>query len=318
MAYFLEDFVKAVREENLVVNYAEVWQDGSQVDFWSRFQKAGSDGMSAFKGVSRQESYSLSKSFTSIGIGIALDEGLLSLDERLADSFPELTDVIQEPEVLAVTVEDLLRMASGMSKPMFFRDSDERRQVKDWFRYIYETEEWDLRRGRDFLYNNVNPYLLGCLLERKTGQNLLEYMRHRLFEPLDIGNPDMTQCPMGHTVAANGLDINCHELTRFGQMLLNKGEFNGHRIVSADYVEKALSPQIRTGKKSFWPSDDEYLDYGYQFWVDQANHCSFAWGILGQFCLILPERKAVVSVQSLDAENDRIGELLWKYIVEKL
>lgn len=318
MQAFLKDFVNAVNEEKLVVNYAEVWQNGSMVDFWSRFQDTSSDGMSAFKGVSRQESYSMAKSFSGIGIGIAIDEGIIALNERVADSFPEFTGHIQDTEVLAVTVEDMLKMASGMSKAMFFRDSDERRWTKDWEKRIYEKAEWNLKRGQDFLYNNANPYLLGCLVERKTGQNLLEYMRTRLFEPLDIGNPDMTRCPMGHTIAANGLDINCNELSRFGQMLLNKGEYNGHRIVSEKFVEAALAPQIKTDTKPFWPSQNEYLDYGYQFWVDSANNCSYAWGIFGQFCLILPEKNAVVSVQSLDIKNDRIGALLWEHIVEKL
>lgn len=315
---FLGDFNKKTKEANLTVVYAQVYQDGEIKDTWSRFQVQQSDGMSAFKGISRMESYSTAKSFASIGVGIAIDENIINLDEKIADSFPELTYDITNEDVLNITVEDLLKMASGMSVPMFFRDSEERRNEKDWARHIYKYGKFGLNRGKDFLYNNANTYLLGCLIEKKTGQNLLEYMRYRMFEPLDIKNPDMTRCPMGHTVAANGLDINCEEMTRFGIMLLNGGVFNGKRIVSENYVKAALAPQIHTEKKSYWPTSSESLDYGYQFWVDSGNHCSYAWGILGQFCIILPEKNAVVTVQALEKDEDALGKLIWKYIVEKL
>lgn len=318
MSAFLNEFIEKVNENRLTVLYAQAYQDGKELDFWSRFSVKRDDGMSAFKGLTRMESYSASKSFAGIGVGIAIDEGLITLDEKIADSFPELVYDISEPEILNITVKDMLKMASGMSEPMFFRDSDERRQTRNWPQRIYSHGKFGFKRGEQFLYNNVNPYMLGCLVERKYGANLLEYMRYRLFEPLGIGNPDMTQCPMGHTVAANGMAINCDEMSRFGLMLLNKGVYEGKRIVSEEFVEKALAPQIKTDSKPFWPSSNETLDYGYQFWVDTANHCSYAWGILGQFCLILPDKNAVVTVQALDMDNTTLGTLIWKYIVEKL
>lgn len=318
MSRILKDFVSKTQELNLTLLYAQVYQDGKELDFWSRFQVDSADGMSAFKGLSRVNSYSMAKSFTGVGIGIAIDEGLISLDEKIADSFPELTYDISDKEVLDITVEDMLKMASGMSKAMFFRDSDERRTVKDWPRYIYSHGEFGLKRGEQFLYNNVNPYLLGCLVERKYGANLLEYMRYRLFEPLGIGNPDMTQCPMGHTIAANGLAINCDEMSRFGLMLLNKGVYREKRIVSEKFINAALMPQIKTNSEPFWPSDGRNLDYGYQFWVDTVNNCSYAWGILGQFCMVLPDKNAVVTVQSLDLNNKALGTLIWNEIVKRL
>lgn len=318
MSTILTDFVARVKELNLTLLYAQVYQEGKELDFWSRFQVEKTDGMSAFKGISRVNSYSTAKSFSGIGIGIAIDEGLISLDERIADSFPELTYDILDEEVLNITVEDMLKMANGMSKPMFFRDSEERRTVRNWPRHIYSHGEFGLKRGEQFLYNNVNPYLLGCLVERKYGANLLEYMRYRLFEPLGIGNPDMSQCPMGHTIAANGLAINCEEMSRFGLMLLNKGVYKGKRVVSEEFVNAALAPQIKTNSVPFWTSKNQTLDYGYQFWIDTANNCSYAWGILGQFCLILPDKNAVVTVQSLDMDNGTLGSLIWNEIVERL
>ena len=143
-------------------------------------------------------------------------------------------------------------------------------------------------------------------------------MRYRLFEPLGIKNPNMTACPLGHTVAANGMDINVDEMSRFGQMLLDKGVFNNKRIVSEEFVNKALSPLVKTDTKSYWTSEDETLSYGYQFWVDAANNCSFLLGILGQMTLILPDKNAVVSIQSLEQRSNLIAKLLWEHVVETL
>ena len=318
MSDFLDVFVEEVKKTGRLVFYAKVLQDDKILGSWTRFSSLVGNGLSAFNGMTRMESFSLSKSVTAIGAGIAIDEGLITLDERVADSFPEWTWDVTDPEVLAITVEDLLKMASGMAVPIFFRDSEERRRVKDWGRYIYTNGEYGSRRGQDFVYNNVNPYLISCLIEKKYGANLLEYLRYRLLEPLDIANPDMTQCPMGHTIAANGMDINCGELLRFGHMVLNGGVYNGKRLVSESFVKAAISPQIKTEAVPMWPSPQEKLDYGYYFWVDSANQCSYMMGSLGQLVLILPEKNAVVSVQSMEPDTAAVADLVWEKIVKRL
>lgn len=318
MAEFLDDFTCELGKSGLLGMYAQVLQDGKLLGAWSRFGGDAASKVSAYTGLSRLESYSISKSVAAIGAGIAIEEGLISLDEKIAPSLPEWTYDVSDPEILDITVRDLLTMASGMSTALFFRDSEERRRERDWGRYVYEHGQFGLRRSKDFLYSNVNPYLLGCLIERKYGANLLEYMRYRLFEPLDIRNPCMTQCPMGHTIVSNGLEINCQELIHFGQMLLDGGTFRGKRIVSEEFVKAALSPQIQTGDAPFWPSESEKLDYGFYFWIDSANHCSYAMGSFGQLLLILPDKNAVVAIQSLEYDTKGIAELVWKTIVSKL
>ncbi len=318
MSNILDTFVENCQRENLLILYAQVRQSGAVIGQWSRFGQGTGDGLSAFRGISRMESYSMAKSFSSIGIGIALDERLIRLDEKVADSFKDHTYAINDPRVLDVTVEDMLKMASGLSKPMFFRDSPERAIVKDWVKYFYDNGEFSANRGTDFLYSNFNTYMLGCLVERKTGRNLLEYMRYRLFEPLGIGNPDMTMCPMGHTVAANGMAINVDELGRFGQMVLQKGMYNGKRIVSEEYINKATSAQVATKVRYYASPEDGRFDYGYQFWVDPKNRCSFLFGVFGQVCLIAPEKDAVISVLALEEKDKQVGKHVWEDILCQL
>ena len=201
MAKLIERFIDRVNEEKLTVLYVQIRQGGDVTEEWSRFVYGQQNTLSAFRGLSRFESYSIAKSFSGLGVGIALDEGLIHLDEKVADSFPDCAYDVTNPYALDITVKDMLTMSSGMKNAIFFRDSPERASVRNWPRYFYEKSEFIRPPGQQFLYNNINPYMLGCLVERKAGCNLLEYMRYRMFEPLGIGNPDMTTCPMGHTVA---------------------------------------------------------------------------------------------------------------------
>jgi len=128
MAKFLSKFMEEVEENNVLVLYAQVYKDGKMLDLYSRFGKI-TTGLSAFSGVSRVESYSAAKSFSAAGVGIAIDEGLISLEEKVADSYPELTYDINNPYALDITVEDMLKMSSGLADPLFFRDSPERATV---------------------------------------------------------------------------------------------------------------------------------------------------------------------------------------------
>ena len=120
MGNVLERFVKEVKENDLLVYNVQVYKDSKELDRWSRFSSSD-DGMSAFNNLSRFESYSTSKSFCAVGVGIAIDEGLISLDEKVADSFPELTYDINDPNILDTTVEHMLTMTTGLEKAVMFR-----------------------------------------------------------------------------------------------------------------------------------------------------------------------------------------------------
>ena len=314
MSVQFENFMKHVEEKGFHLIYAQVRKGGEVIDDWARFAAKP-----------RFESYSTSKSFAAVGVGIAIDEGLISLDEKVMDSFPEESyDVISE-NAKNITVRDMLTMTSGLAKPMFFRDSHERAHQKDWIRHFYEAADFAHKPGTEFLYNNINPYMLGCLVEKKSGQNLHEYMRYRLFEPLGIHNPDMTICPKGHTVAGNGMAINVDEMGRFGQMLLNGGVFNGKRIVSEEFVRDMMSSHI--GTNEFVPGHpDKPMDYGYQIWVDDINKCAYLWGIFGQYCIIMPEKDIVITIQALqdddggsngDYNPSPLRQLIWEDLVTK-
>jgi CubicO group peptidase (beta-lactamase class C family) len=164
--------------------------------------------------------------------------------------------------------------------------------------------------------------MVSCLIEKKAGQNLLEYLRHRLFEPIGVLSPEWTFCPMMHVHAANGWMANIQEFTAFGLFMLHKGEAGGKQLVSRAYMEEAMSNQLP--KMAFGGEENEFPfhisapvnGYGYQFWIAPEGKGAYASGKLGQICLAVPEKDAVVAVMSND-DSVRFGDI-WRLIVEKL
>lgn len=309
-----DKFMGHVDQGGFHVIYAQVRKDGHVIDDWARFPAKP-----------RFESYSTSKTFVGVGVGIAIDEGLITLDERISDSFREESYDVTNPNALEITVRDMLTMSSGLTEAMLWRDGDERKQEKDWVRHFYRSGQFGHEPGTSFLYNNANPYMLGCLIEKRSRQNLCEYLRYRLFEPLSIHNPEWTSCPMGHTVAANGLSINGDEMGRFGQLLANGGVFNGKRIVSESYVNDMLTSYMASSESI--PSDPPVpAGYGYQIWIDVENRAAYLWGIFGQYCIILPENDVVITIMALqDDDGGSSGEynaspmrkLIWDDLVTR-
>lgn len=299
MEDILKDFLDTIKKEDLHVNYVQVHQNGSITADWMR--------MSA---KTRLNMWSAAKSFVSIAIGVAYDEGLLTLDEKICGAFPEYLPENPSENLLELEVTHLLTMTTGLSNPLFFTNDRERFETQDWIRHFFSAK-FSKKPGERFMYSNFNTYILGCLIEKKSGQNLLEYMRHRIFEPLDILSPDWTFDPMGHVHAANGLYLTVDEMANFGEMVLGGGVFRGNRIVSKAYIDDATRFHSigRPGGEGEW-------GYGYQFWLNPDRKSFSAVGRYGQYIVIIPEKSAVIAVQSLESRD--VFPSVWEQIAQKL
>lgn len=315
MADLIKKFIQDAEKKGFYILDAQIRKGGEVTESWSRFEAKP-----------RFETYSISKTFAGVGVGIALEEGLITLDEKISDTFKEESYDVTNENALSITVRDLLTMTAGLSETMMWRDGYERKHVKDWVRFFYTNGKFDHKPGTEFLYNNACPYMLGALIQKKTGQNLRDYLRYRLFEPIGIYNVEWGSCPMGRTIAANGLAINADELGQFGQLLANGGVYNGKRIISEKFVKDLLTSYSVTGE--YIPGEPPInAGYGYQTWIDGKNHVAYMWGIFGQYCIVLPEKNAVVSIISLDKndggsngqyETSPVRQLIWDDLVTQL
>ena len=299
----LQEILRDTEAKGLHVLYAQLRQGGEVKD---EFKRAVNK--------TRLNSFSVSKSFVSAGIGIARDEGLIDLNEKICDAFDEYVPKNASDSLLNTRVETMLTMTTGLAEPLFFADNPDRYVVKDWIAHFFNAK-FDHAPGERFLYSNFNTYVLSCLVEKRAGMNLLEYLRDRLFEPLGIGNPDWTLCPKGHVHAANGLYLNIDELGRFGEMLLRYGEYDGKRIVPEKYLREA------TVKHTESPGDFGSVclnqGYGYQFWMTPIPDTFLCYGNYGQYCLVMPKKDTVISVISFEGFNyQKILDVIVKHAAE--
>lgn len=289
-----DELLNKAKEKEIVLNYFQVRKAGDVVLDWGRMMQK-----------TRLNTWSVSKSFVSVAVGIAIDEGLITLDEKICDSFKEYLPENPSKNLTELTVKHLLTMTTGFDHALFFTDDPERYVTKDWISYFFK-QEYTYKPGERFLYCNFNTYMLACLIEKKAGVDILEYLNEKLFKPLNILSPDWTRCPMGHIHAANGLYLTIDEFGNFGQMLLNGGEFNGKRIVSKEYLDMATKLQV----PEVWE-----IPYGYQFWLNPDGSYR-ADGKYGQYIMVLPDKDMVVAVQSLS--DGEVFDLIWNEFVDKL
>ncbi|MBQ5345486.1 MAG: beta-lactamase family protein [Acidaminococcaceae bacterium] len=268
----------------------------------------------------RKEIRSCSKSITSLAVGRAFEEGLFNLDDKIADYFEPYFPKNPQPELFEIRIRNLLTMTMGYNR--YILSPFIREQYKgDWLYYIF-SEKIDIKPGTRFVYNNACPYLCGVLIARQSGQSYLDWMKERFFTPLGINNPQWFCCPMGRPLALGGLFLTLEELSRFGQLCLNGGVWEGRRLVSRGYLQAATSRQISvdTGIDNVEekPVKDFASGYGYFFWINEKSGYRM-WGRYGQNCIILPEYDAVITIQALEEKNEQgLLDCVWEGILPQL
>jgi CubicO group peptidase (beta-lactamase class C family) len=255
--------------------------------------------------------FSLSKSFTSTAVGLAIAEGKLSVDDPVLKFFPDEAPAEPSANLKAMRVRDLLTMSTG-------------HHDEDVQRFPYNSDESVVKHflarpvshkpGTFFFYNTPASYMLSAIVQKVTGQPLVEYLRPRLFEPLGIANPTWDASKQGVSMGGFGLNVRTEDIARFGQLYLQKGRWNGKQLVPAAWVEAATARQMSNGSS---PSSDWEQGYGYQFW--RSRHGFYRGdGAHGQFCLILPQHDTVIAITSGTRDMASVMNLVWDRLVPEL
>ena len=239
----------------------------------------------------RHTMMSQTKTYTGTAIGIAADEGILSLDERIVDIFKEHVPDNVDEKLKRITIRDLLCMASGMVEASLVDDQ--------WLDRFFQTEVV-YEPGTSFFYNDSAVTLLAAIIQKKSGQSLFDYLKPRLFEPLGIDAEHLNWFSLadGTHFAAGGLFCRTEDTLRLMKMYLDGGIFAGQRILSEDYVKAATQPQIRTDQPTTLPQglpEDNRYGYGYLMWMSHIPGIYRAEGAYGQITLVDPGRDMILS-----------------------
>jgi CubicO group peptidase (beta-lactamase class C family) len=263
---------------------------------------------SPYDAKTRHELYSLSKSFTSTAVGLAIAEGKLRLDDPVLKFFPEDAPAEPSNNLKAMRVHDLLRMSTGHRTEPALASSKE-----PWVK-TFLAHPVPYKPGTHFLYNTAGTYMQSAIVQKATGQTVLDYLRPRLFEPLGIENPTWGTSPQGVTLGGYGLSVRTEDIARFGQMYLQKGRWGKRQLVPAAWVEAATARQTSNGSN---PASDWDQGYGYQFW--RCRHNAYRGdGAFGQFCIVIPEQDTVVAITSGTGNLQGVVNLIWDKLLPAL
>ncbi|WP_104194464.1 serine hydrolase [Cryobacterium sp. M25] len=253
--------------------------------------------------------FSVSKSFTSTAVGLAIGEGRLTLDDLVVDLLPDDLPKQIDPHLAALTVRHLLTMTTGHPTDTVSLADDS--HGDNWARTIL-AQPLEFAPGTHYVYNSGASYLLSAILQRLTGERLFDYLTPRLFDPLGIVGATWESCPRGIDAGGWGLSLTTEQLATFGQLLLQRGEWNGTRLVPAEWIDEATSLQVDTSGTDH--DVDGRQGYGYQFWRNRPTGYR-ADGAFGQFCLVLPETDAVVVLTAALPTAQRALDLVWEHLL---
>lgn len=247
----------------------------------------------------RRNVYSIAKSFTACAVGLAQNEGLLSVDEKLCEAFAEELPCKVSENLAAATIADALSMRMGQGNNFLTGDKRPLYEEDNWVRLTL-AQPFDYPPKTKFVYNNAGPYLAGVLVQRRAGMSLTEYLTPRLFKPLGIKNPLWETDPLGYNFGSSGLMLTLSEYHRLGLLFLGGGEWQGAQLLPREWVRECTRDLSGNG-------------YGCGFWC--GKHGSFyADGKYQQLSVVFPDKNAVVSTS---AECRRSGAIL-KAIYEEI
>src|SRR5580698_9912498 len=265
----------------------------------------------------RENLCSVSKTFTSVALGIAEAEGLLALDDPALNYYPEFKKSAA-PGLEQVTLRHLLMMTSGsphswsVTEPVEVPDL-----AADFFATPLVHEPGDY-----FSYTGIGPYVAARALRAATGASVRDYLLPRLFTPLAIHNPQWHTCPLGHPVAESALYLRTSELARFGRLLLDEGRHEGRQLVPAEYCARIATETVPTVQD---PTDEGFRlsdSYGLGVWCSPGEKTYKMAGLYGQLCIISPDKEAVVTVtahvERSGSQRTSITALIDEEIVARL
>ncbi|WP_380170071.1 serine hydrolase domain-containing protein [Kineococcus sp. DHX-1] len=254
--------------------------------------------------------YSLSKSFTSTALGFAVAEGLVDLDATVLSYFPEFDADVTDERSRRILVRHVANMASGHREETIEQASAD--PTGDIVRGFLRIPP-DAEPGTLFCYNQPCTFSVSAIVQRTSGQGLLEYLRPRLLDPLgvDVENLGWLSDGQGRELGFSGFHAPTELIATLGQLYLQRGVWEGRRLLPESWVEEATTSHVDNA--SFNANPDWQQGYGYQFWI--ARHGYRGDGAYGQFCVVLPEQDVVVAITSQSPDMQAVLDAAWEHLL---
>ena len=321
----VEAFFSALEERNLVLHSIMIVQNG-KVTYEHWF---GDNSPTRLQPI-----FSITKTWTGMAAGFAIQEGLFGIDDKVISFFPDVSPETVSENLAKVRIRDLLTMSTGhaFNQTMVWAQEEGGLSAEPWDK-AFLAQPVEHEPGTVFVYQSLAPHMISTLIERLSGENIVDYLTPRLYEPLGITEARWNNNPAGKINAAFDSYAKTEDLAKLGQFLLQKGRWNGKQLLPEAWIEDATSFQVMSTfgvARPAAPQDriqrpgdsecDYHQGYGYQIW--RSRHNSFrAEGALGQFVIVLPEKNAVVVLTANIPNTDDVIKkfnLFWEHIFPAL
>jgi CubicO group peptidase (beta-lactamase class C family) len=236
---------------------------------------------------------SVTKSFTGVLIGLAIDKGFIGSVHDSISSYLDEVLTFPDPAIANISIDQLLKMSAGHT----WNGTSTESLYSDWMnsedqlQYIVDLP-LAFDPGTMFNYSDGASHLLSVILTQATGQNTLDFAEENLFKPLGISEYEWVKDPEGYPYGAAHLRILPRDMVTFGTLILNKGMYEGKQIVPSGWIDEMTTSKISTANDVPYGSE-----YGYQIWIGYSNGAkhimAMGWG--GQFIFIVPDNELVVT-----------------------
>lgn len=257
------------------------------------------------------------KTYAATAVGIAYTEGIVDLDERIIDIFPDEAPENPSENLKKLTAHHVLCMACGMDEMP--------RPSEDWIREFLATPVVH-EPGTTYMYNSTGSTLLGAIVRKKTGLGLHDYLKPRLFDKIGIDSDNLRwmYMPDGMEIGGGGLLATTEDNLRLMKLYADGGVWEGERILAEDYVKRATTLQNESAseEKVNPPAKDNFVGYGYQIWMCRPEGVYRADGAMGQFTIVVPDRDLIIAITENAAGStggvapQKVLDIMWEFLDE--
>lgn len=261
--------------------------------------------------------FSLSKAFTAIGIGFAVQEGLLTIDTPVYSIFREEMEqggyaASIHSSAREITIEHLLTMSTGQEEepPILNYEFD-----GNWIAKFLQITPLH-KPGTAFFYDTTATYVLSAILTKITGVTLAEYLKPRFFTPLNITSYAWDQSPEGNSLGGIGLNLSIESIAKLGIFLLHEGKWQGKQLLNADWIRRMTSNLVCSAGGDVYDNQNNWsCGYGYQIWQCTPDSVYRGDGAYGQFVIVAPKENVIIATLSGTADMSGLLDAIWKYLL---
>ena len=260
--------------------------------------------------------YSVSKSFVAMAVGLAVEDGLLSLDDKFVKFYPEYINENVNAKMKDMTIREMLTMETSQTRQQNWFTSGTADRLEVYFRTPARRVS-----GTTWEYDSPGSFMLGSIVEKLTGKPFLDYLKERFLVKAGFSEDSYClKCPGGHSFSDSGVMCSARDLLSFARFVMDGGVIDGTRYMNEEFLTEATKKQASNGHDGF----TTYNSYGYGYLIWKLRNDGFAFDGMGDQLAICDREKDFIFIINADNQGRSpssraiLDHVLYDYIVDEL